>query len=92
MSDSMRENKPNDLLSTCDAAVWAKRFCETTGFADEGWALSWFANAIMTGYDVATRKAADIAGAHNSLIAEEISPGWLQLRELRRDEAHGVTT
>jgi hypothetical protein len=40
-----------DLLQTMDARVWAKEFCRITGFADEEWAVSWFANAIMCGWD-----------------------------------------
>jgi hypothetical protein len=40
-----------DILQTMDARVWAKEFCKITGFKDEEWAISWFANAIMTGWD-----------------------------------------
>jgi hypothetical protein len=80
----MRENKPNELLSTMDASIWAKRFCEATGFQDEAWALSWMANAIMTGYDHAWRKAADTAAeAGFEDAAEAVYPGWKLLRELR---------
>jgi len=39
------------LVGEFDARVWAREFCRMTGFPDEGWALSWFANAIMCGYD-----------------------------------------
>jgi hypothetical protein len=38
-----------------DAARWAEEFCKIARdkghHLDEGWMLSWFANAIMTGYD-----------------------------------------
>lgn len=40
-----------DLLQTMDARVWAKEFCRITGFTDEEWAVTWFANAIMCGWD-----------------------------------------
>jgi hypothetical protein len=40
------------LLSTMDAKIWAKEFCKATGFKDVDWARAWFANAIMTAYDM----------------------------------------
>jgi hypothetical protein len=46
-----------ELLNTIDGKVWAEAFCRITGFKDEGWALAWFCNAIMAGYDEATRRA-----------------------------------
>lgn len=46
-----------DLHSTIDASVWAKEFCKLNTAADEGAMLSWFANAIMTGFDEANRRA-----------------------------------
>lgn len=60
-----------ELLTTMDAAVWAREFCKVAKrlgvvqlmhskiySIDEGWMLGWFANAIMTGYDEALRRAA----------------------------------
>jgi hypothetical protein len=41
-----------------DGLMWAQEFCRVTGFHDEEWAHTWFANAIMAGYDEATRRAA----------------------------------
>jgi hypothetical protein len=85
VSDSGRESNPNHLLSTMDATVWAKEFCECTKFTDESWALSWMANAIMTGYDFGIRKAAQRASdAGFEDAAEAIMPGWKLLRELER--------
>jgi len=58
------------LHSTMDAAVWAKEFkriCDEKGLpCDEGWMLSWFANAIMVGWDFAKRdsEARDADGAY----------------------------
>jgi len=46
----------HELLNTMDGVVWAKEFCRITGFTDEGWAIAWFCNAIMAGYDEATRR------------------------------------
>lgn len=48
-------SEQHNLLSTTDGAIWAQEFCRITGFADEGWALAWFCNAIMTGFDQANR-------------------------------------
>ena len=46
---------------TMDAVVWAKEFVETATripsiATDEGTMISWFANAIMAGYDEAQRR------------------------------------
>jgi hypothetical protein len=46
----------NELLNTIDGMVWAREFCRITGFQDEGWALGWFCNAIMTGFDEGARR------------------------------------
>ncbi len=46
----------NELLQTTDGLVWAKEFCRITGFSDEAWALAWFCNAIMVGFDEANRR------------------------------------
>jgi len=49
-----------DLHQTMDAEIWArefKRICDKNGhYCDEDWMVSWFANAIMTGYDHAKRE------------------------------------
>lgn len=54
-----------DQLKTMDARVWAEVFVETLracpvstkdeliASLEDGWALSWFANAIMRGWDEA---------------------------------------
>jgi hypothetical protein len=52
----MSERGPNWPLGCLDGLEWAKEFCRKTGFNDEGWALAWFANAIMTGYDEGRRQ------------------------------------
>jgi hypothetical protein len=44
MDDTTRK-----LLSTTDAAVWARHFVELFPDADEELMLGWFANAIETG-------------------------------------------
>lgn len=56
------ENRPDWPLPSFDAQDWAKAFCkianEGYGFKDatgnpidEGWMITWFANALMRGYD-----------------------------------------
>lgn len=47
---------PNWPLPSFDARDWAKAFCEIAAKnghpgIDEGWMISWFANALMRGYD-----------------------------------------
>jgi hypothetical protein len=49
-------DEPVALHSEFDGRKWAKEFCRITGFKDEEWAWTWFANAIMTGHDFALRK------------------------------------
>lgn len=61
---SLREREPISdeealaLVQTMDGRKWADAFCRTTGFPDEDWALTWFCNAIMAGYDEAQRRSA----------------------------------
>lgn len=46
-----------NLTDCFDAKVWAKEFCKLNTASDEGTMISWFANAIMAGYDYAKREA-----------------------------------
>lgn len=47
--------RPDWPLPSFDAVDWARAFCKiakTKGHAiDEGWMVTWFANALMRGYD-----------------------------------------
>ena len=50
--DRSVEPSSSDLLQSMDAVVWAKEFMRCTGgTVDEEWAVSWFASAIMCGWD-----------------------------------------
>ncbi len=45
-----------DTLKSFDARVWAKDFCDIARkigqpVPDEEWMVTWFANALMRGYD-----------------------------------------
>ena len=45
-----------DIYKSFDASVWAHEFCDifekNHGFRpDEGWMITWFASALMRGYD-----------------------------------------
>lgn len=49
-------NDPNWPLPSFDALDWAKAFCEIATKLghpgiDEGWMTTWFAGALMRGYD-----------------------------------------
>lgn len=46
----------NWLLSDFDASHWAEQFCKRNPHMDYGLMHSWFACAIMTGYDFANRQ------------------------------------
>ena len=52
---------PNWPLPSFDARDWAKAFVETAAKnghpgIDEAWMLTWFANALMRGYDEACKR------------------------------------
>jgi hypothetical protein len=49
---------PNYLLSTMDAKEWADAFCKRNSASDHATMIGWFANAIMTGYDMGQKAAA----------------------------------
>ena len=73
--------EPGELLSTMDAKVWADEFMETKARLgekefDHAMMLGWFANAIMAGFDEATRRA------QRALDAERE-----KVKELERDNA-----
>lgn len=44
------EDRPDWPLPSFDARDWAKAFCKMHG-GDEDLMLTWFANALMRGYD-----------------------------------------
>lgn len=50
-------NDPNWPLPSFDAKDWAKAFCKIAGerglTIEESWMQTWFANALMRGYDEA---------------------------------------
>ena len=58
--DAQEEELDPNLQYTMDARTWAAEFCKIFnklhGFeVDEGWIISWMANAIMCGYDHASK-------------------------------------
>ena len=59
-----------DLLQTMDARIWAKEFCRITKFEDEEGALSWFANALMCGWDHRTWQTPE----YKAMIADVLTP------------------
>jgi hypothetical protein len=59
----MPGNDAVKLHETTDARVWAEEFCRVVGEripalkGKQDWITSWFANAIMVGYDAGRRDA-----------------------------------
>lgn len=57
---------PNWPLPSFDACDWAAEFCriakERGHDLDEGWMISWFANALMRGWDEREARAAGLPG------------------------------
>lgn len=45
------EDRPDWPLPSFDARDWAAAFCKIHPSMDEGTMISWFANALMRGYD-----------------------------------------
>lgn len=49
------EDRPDWPLPSFDARDWASAFCKTAKThghdIDEGWMITWFANALMRGFD-----------------------------------------
>ena len=46
-----------ELTDCFDAKIWAQEFCNVCKGMDEGFMISWFANALMAGHDYARRNA-----------------------------------
>lgn len=57
-----------------DGRKWAQAFCQHVGFNDRGWAITWFCNAVMAGYDEACRRVAALDNKP-PLIMREIGEG-----------------
>ena len=62
-ADVPARERPDWPLPSFDARDWAAAFRETAvslGYADmdEGWLTTWFANALMRGFDEATARMA----------------------------------
>lgn len=45
------KERPDWPLPSFDARDWAEAFCKVNPSVDEGEALTWFANALMRGFD-----------------------------------------
>lgn len=86
MTDTEKEVK---LHTTMDAQAWAKEFVRLNPTADEGLMLTWFANAIMCGWDHAHWKLAphsptpppvsDEAGLEEHLQSAKVSDrAWIR--------------
>jgi hypothetical protein len=52
-------SKEIDLHQTTDASEWAREFKRLFPDSDESLMLTWFANAIMVGYDAVKKTDAD---------------------------------
>lgn len=64
LKERVRHMEDNPWERSVDAVVWAQKFVEykkryrwTHSEIDEDLMTTWFANAIMAGYDEATRRA-----------------------------------
>ncbi len=51
------DNLGAKLHSTMDADFWAEEFCKLNNCSDKDMMRTWFANAIMVGYDHRSYKA-----------------------------------
>ena len=68
-----------ELLQSFDAKDWAREFCRIAkGLGhdiDEGWMITWFANAIMKGWDERGRQTCELCGrnAYKELMARVLA-------------------
>jgi hypothetical protein len=62
-------DKSAKLNDTMDAKLWADEYCRLNTAADHATMLSWFANAIMAGYDEANRRHATASTRADTTIA-----------------------
>ena len=80
--------EPDKLLSTMDAKVWTDEFMAAKARLgnkefDHAMMLSWFANAIMAGFDEANRRAQRARGGRRSWLGTQerlIGPRRQRLR------------
>ena len=60
-ANTPKEERPDWPLPSFDARDWAKAFCKITSereiVIDEALMITWFANALMRGYDEARSRA-----------------------------------
>jgi len=52
-ADTPLEERPDWPLTSFDARDWAKAFCKRWPGVDEATMITWFASALMRGYDEA---------------------------------------
>lgn len=64
LKERVKHMEENSWQQSMDAVVWAQKFMEykkrmrwTHADIDESLMIGWFANAIMAGYDEATRRS-----------------------------------
>jgi len=55
--------RPDWPLPSFDARDWAVAFCKLNPAIDENLMITWFANALMRGYDEATSRLANAGQA-----------------------------
>jgi hypothetical protein len=87
--------RPDWPLPSCDARDWAAAFCKIAnerGFKnakgepiDEGWMITWFANAMMRGYD----EASAALGAQNDKLRTEADHA-IRMAELWKEKARAA--
>lgn len=65
-----------------DGRKWAQAFCQHTGFNDRGWAITWFCNAVMAGYDEACRRVAALDNKPPLIMREIGNAAPMALRNL----------
>jgi hypothetical protein len=76
------KERPDWPLPSFDARDWAQAFCKLHPDVDEGAMISWFANALMRGFDEATSRysptpssfVADIASAAARVKRKRLHP------------------
>lgn len=89
------KSDPNWPLPSFDARDWARSFCEIAAKnghhdIDEGWMISWFANALMRGYDENARRVGKLLGHVRNATDIQRSPGNWNCNHYMHGMANGL--
>jgi hypothetical protein len=84
-ADTPPKERPDWPLPSFDARDWAEAFCKLNPGMDEGLMISWFANALMRGYDEAMSRESRVRDLLKSASYHVESEGDVSLLTMIRE-------